>query len=204
MKKCKELDFDKDRLYLTCDHADTLRELGELGLAESLLRAEIARRVVHCISGKSPLELALAEVLFAQGQFKCAENICADVQSRGGLLKLERLRLHITIAKIQHSVSDTTGAFTSWTKALTEIQKFRLTNGYTTRIIMLSSRDVLPDTADAEAEQSLKQVNSLGRNAEPGGTKFWIAGLGQWAQLRGFSEILDQSHTKEGENKEGS
>ncbi|KAL4721785.1 hypothetical protein ACLX1H_011279 [Fusarium chlamydosporum] len=204
IEEFKELDFDKDRLDLTCDYADTLRELGELELAESLLRAELARRDVHCISSKSPLKLALAEVLFAQGQLECADKICADIESRGGLLKLERLRLYITIAKIRHSVSDKPRAFESWTKALAGVRKFTLTNGYTTRIIMLSRREVLPDTADAEAdaEWSLKQVHFLHQCAKPEGTKYWIAGLGQWAQSREFIDILNGPKTSTEEEKE--
>ncbi|KAM0293685.1 hypothetical protein ACHAPM_011555 [Fusarium culmorum] len=191
IEEYKELDFDKDRLDLTCDYADTLRELGELESAEFLLRTEITRPYVHRISGKSALELALAEVLFAQGQLECAEKICADVELRGGLLKLEKLRLYIKVAKIRHSVLDKQRAFESWIKALEQVGKFCLTNGYTTRIITLSVREVLPDTAYAEAEQSLKQVHVLGRHAKPEGTKYWIAGLGRWAQSRGFTEILD-------------
>lgn len=191
IEEYKELDFDKDRLDITCDYADTLRELGEFETAMSLLDTEITQPYVNHISGKSALDLARAEVLFAQRQPERAMEICTDVESRRGLLKLERLRLYITVAKIRHSLSDQPGAFKSWIKALEQVGKFCLTNGYTTRIITMSACEVLPDEAYAEAEQSLKQVHDLGRRAKPEGTKYWIAGLGQWAQSRGFTEILD-------------
>uniref|UniRef100_A0A4E9ELE1 Uncharacterized protein n=1 Tax=Gibberella zeae TaxID=5518 RepID=A0A4E9ELE1_GIBZA len=202
VKECKELNFDKDRLDLTCDYADTLRELGELGLAESRLYSEIKRRDdAYCISGKSRLELTLAEVLLASGHIEYTENICLNVQCRGGLLKFERLRFQITIAKIRHSMSDNPGTSISLIKALTEVRKCTLTNGYTTRIIMLSSYEVLPNMAGAHAEASRKEVDVLGGHATPGGTKHWIAGQGHWAQSRGFTEIIDNPipSTEEGE-----
>jgi hypothetical protein len=76
----KDLIFDEDLLDLTCDLADTLRELDDPTSAEHHLRAEITRRDQNCISsGKSLLELSLAEALFAQERFREAEKLCLDV-----------------------------------------------------------------------------------------------------------------------------
>lgn len=174
--------FDEELLDLTCEHADTLRELNDPVSAERLLRAEITRRDQHSIhSGKSRLELSLAEVLFAQGRFQEAEKLCLAVQPRPGLLKLERVRLHVTMAKIRHIVPDYESAFSSWNEAMKEIAKFQLTNGHTTRIIVLSICDTLRGLGqDALLQESMKQVAALDDTEKPGGIRYWIAGMQHW------------------------
>lgn len=111
----RDVIFDEDLRDLTCDIADTLREVDDPTSAERHLRAEIERRDRHCasFSGGSLLELSLAEALFAQGRFKEAEGLCLDVKSRPSLLKFETLRLHITLAKIRHVNSDNEDALSS-------------------------------------------------------------------------------------------
>ncbi|KAK0628691.1 hypothetical protein B0T17DRAFT_588740 [Bombardia bombarda] len=184
----KDLIFDKDLRDLTCDLADTLRELGDLASAEHHLRVEIARRDQHCISspGRSLLELSLAEALFAQGRFKETEKLCLDIQSRTGLLKFEKLRLHITLAKIRHIDSDDNGASSYWAKAMVAISQFPNESG-ATRIIVMSVCDILSRQSASWPEnwllnQSLETLDSLGKLAKPGGVRCWIAGLRHWVE----------------------
>ncbi|RGP65267.1 hypothetical protein FLONG3_9297 [Fusarium longipes] len=197
MNEHNELNFEEDLRDFTCDYADTLRELDDLEAAEFLLRAEIMRRDRNSISDKSLLELALAEVLFAQGRFEDAEHLCSIIESRGDLLKFGRLRLLVTMAKLQHLQSAKEDALSRWTGAMGEIGQFPLTNGYTTRIIMLSIAELVGGGIEDEVEKavrmtSLEKVDTLGKNARPGGTKNWIAGLCQWAESRGFADVLNE------------
>jgi tetratricopeptide (TPR) repeat protein len=181
----KDLIFDEDLRDLTCDLADTLRELDDPASAEHHLRAEIERRDWNCTSssGRSLLELSLAEALFGQGRFKEAERLCLDVQSRPGLLKFERLRLHITLAKIRHVDSDNEDALSCWGEAMRAIGKFRLTNGRTTRIIVISICDTLRCLGHTSlVRDSLKEVATLDELAKPGGVQYWIAGLRHWLE----------------------
>lgn len=158
----KDLTFDEDLRDLTCDLADTLRELDEPLSAEHYLRMEIARRDYQVqFSGRSLLELSLAEALFAQKRFKEAEGLCLGIQSRTGLLKFEKLRLQITLAKIRHVESDNEGALSCWSGAMGAIGKFPRANGRTTRIIVMSICDTL---------------GSLGHTW----LMHWIAGLRHW------------------------
>ncbi|KAF1814020.1 hypothetical protein P152DRAFT_472793 [Eremomyces bilateralis CBS 781.70] len=64
-EKCKELVFDKDLRDLTCDLADTLRELDEPKSAEHVLRPEITHQIQRgtSLAGSALLELSLAEAL---------------------------------------------------------------------------------------------------------------------------------------------
>ncbi|KAH6973893.1 hypothetical protein BKA56DRAFT_108563 [Ilyonectria sp. MPI-CAGE-AT-0026] len=180
--QCQGLIFDEDLRDLTCDHADTLRELDDPESAENQLRTEIARRDQSCsFLGKSLLELSLAEALFAQGRFQDAERLCLSVQSRPDLLKFGKLRLQIIMAKLRHVQSDNEGALSYWSGAMKEIRKFQLTNGRTTRIIVLSICDTLSGLGQTWlVDESLKQVAYLDAMATPGGVQCWIAGMGHW------------------------
>ncbi|KAJ4316487.1 hypothetical protein N0V84_007843 [Fusarium piperis] len=182
---CKGLIFDEDLRDLTCDHADTLRELEDPWAAERQLRAEIARQDQYGVSPrKSLLDLSLAEAMFAQRRFKEAEELCLDIESRAGLLKFEKLRLHITMAKIHHIQSDNEGALSYWSGAMKEIRKFQLTNGHTTRIIVISICDTLGGLGHTWLmQESLKQAAaSLDEMAKPGGAQYWIAGMRHWLE----------------------
>ncbi|KAI8671822.1 hypothetical protein NCS57_00658600 [Fusarium keratoplasticum] len=180
----KDLLFDEDLCDLTCEHADTLRELDDPGAAEHHLRAEIARRGQKGLSsGRPRLEISLAEALFAQEHFQEAERLCLDIQSRPGLLKFEKLRLHITLAKIRHVQSDKESALSYWQEAMEEIGKFQLTNGRTTRIIVISICDALKDLGQTSLlNEYMKQLESLGKMMKPGGTMYWIAGMRHWSE----------------------
>lgn len=192
----KALSFDEDLRDLTCDLADTLRELDDPASAERYLHAELARRDQNCTSpGRSLLELALAEALFAQGRFKEAESLCSDIQSRPGLLKFEQLRLRITLAKIRHVDSDNEGALSCWSEAMGAIGKFRMTNGRTTRIIVISICDSLSRLGHTSlVHESLRQVASLDELAKPGGSHYWIAGLRHWLDYLQSRNISRRSH----------
>jgi tetratricopeptide (TPR) repeat protein len=176
------LSFDEDLRDLTCDLADTLRELDDPISAEHHLRAEITRQDQSSVcSSQTPLQLCLAEALLAQGHFEEAEQLGLKIQSRHGLLRFEKLRTHIVLAKIYHVKANNEEALSHWSAAMKEIAKFRLTNGRTTRIIVLSIGDILRRLGDGVwVEASLKQAAHLDQLAQPGGTRYWIAGMRHW------------------------
>ena len=185
-KRCKILIFEEDICDLTCDLADTLRELDDPVSAEQHLRAEITRRDQNCgrLSGGRLLGLCLAESLFAQRRFKEAEQLCLEIQSRPGLLKLEQLRFHITLAKLRHVDSDDEGAGPHWAKAMVAVRRF-LNETYATRIIVMSVCDILSRLSVSNnllLDQSLETLASLGKLAKPGGYRCWIAGLRHWVE----------------------
>jgi len=181
----KDLIFDDDLRDLTCDLADTLRELDQPVAAAHCLRAEIAQRDPGCslFPGRSLLELSLAEVLFAQELFDEAKQLCLCIQSRPGLTKFETLRLYITLAKLRHVRSDYDGAFPCWAEALAAISKFPKETGGATRIIIVSICDIFSHQGQKQLlDQSKRQVASLDELARSGGAKHWIAGLRQWLE----------------------
>jgi hypothetical protein len=177
--------FEEDLRDLTCDLADTLRELDDPVTAEEHLRAEITRRERNsiCSPSRSLLDLSLAEVLFAQQRFDEADKICSDVQSRPSVLKFEKLRLHITKAKIRHFRLENEEALECWSSAMKAIGKFHLTNGRSTRIIVLSICDILRRMGQTWlADSSQAEAASLDTLAKPGGTDYWIAGMRHWSK----------------------
>ncbi|KAF5019077.1 hypothetical protein F66182_8917 [Fusarium sp. NRRL 66182] len=191
-QKPGQLVFDEDLRDLTCDLADALRELDEPVTAEEYLRAEIVRRTERPdpMPGKSLLELALAESLFAQERYEEAEEICLDVASRLSLLKYERLRVYVILAKISHTRLDYELALSRWSEALQVLQEFSLVDGQVQAVISTSVADVL----DAQGHNWLTRESprraSLYEMAKPQGVPHWIAGFRQWAdylQSRGGS-----------------
>ncbi len=177
--------YDEDLRDVACELADTLRELDDPIAAERHLRGEIERRGRSGVSlpSGSPLDLCLAEALFAQSRLDEAESLCLEVQSRPDLLKFERLRLYITLAKIRHVRSPNEEALACWGEAMKAIGRFRLTNGRTTRIIVVSICDTLSGLGHASlVSESLKQVAALDELARPGGIQHWIAGLRHWLE----------------------
>lgn len=177
----KDLSFDEDLPVFACELADALRELDDPKSAETHLRTEIARLETEGVLSKSSsLELSLAEALFAQGRHEEAEQLALVIDTRVGLLKLEKLRLQITRAKIRHVASDNNGALHYWNKALDAIKHFPLTNGGTTRVIVLSICDILGDAVLVQKSGNL--VASLDTFARPGGVQYWFAGLRHWSQ----------------------
>lgn len=180
---CKDLIFDEDFRDLACDHADTLRELDDPCAAEHLLGAEIMRQDrLDILSRKALLELSLSEALFAQERFQEAEKLCLNIESRVSLLKMEKLCLHIMMAKLRHVQSDNEGALSYWSKALKDVHKFQLTTGRTTRIIVISTCDNLCGLGHTWLlPPSFKQVRSLDEMSKPGGAQYWIAGMRHWS-----------------------
>ena len=64
-----------------------------------------------------------------------------------------------------------------------EIGKFQLTNGRTTRIIVLSICDALSGLGHTWLlHESLKEVARLDEMAKPGGVQWWIAGMRHWLE----------------------
>jgi hypothetical protein len=145
--------------------------------------------------------LCLAEALFAQERFEEAERLCLDVQSRPDLLKFERLRLLITLAKICHVNSRYEDAFSHWSEAMKAIGEFRMTNGRTTRVIVMSICDALPRLGrhTSLVHHSRKEVATLDNLARPGGIQYWIAGLQDWSE---YLQSLVTFRDRDGEDEE--
>ncbi|CAH0034396.1 unnamed protein product [Clonostachys rhizophaga] len=178
-----EIAFDEELRDLFCELADTLRELDNPQLAETYLQSEIARRTVIGITASAAsLELCLAEALFAQGRLKAAEVICKNIRDRPALLRFERLRLHLLFGRLYFETNDL-DSLTHWSAALKEAGNFRLTNGRTTRIIVLSICDILRRLGHTElVQQSMQQVAFLDEAADPMAINHWIAGMRHWQQ----------------------
>lgn len=187
---------------LTCDLADTLRELGRLDQAEAYLTAEIVRRQEHIqnvVIGEESvrkqkmgtvetrerafLDLCLAEVRFARGALRDAYEICVRVLS-GPRLRFCTLRGHIILAKIHHIWEDHQLASYHWTEALKALSHFTLTYGYTTQVILASARESMRHLDQDElAAQFNAQLQVLRLPAVPeGGMQHWIAGMQQWSR----------------------
>lgn len=179
--------LDEDLRDLTCDIAETLLELDDPISAEGHLRTEIVRRAQNpsMSSAGSLLELSLVESLFSQRRFEEAESICMEIQFRPGLLKAERLRLHIALAKLRHVKFDYEGASSYWGKAMETVRKFP-NETCASQIIVLSVCDILShtnvssvDKKDYLLHQPIDTLSSLSKLAKPGGYRCWIAGLRQ-------------------------
>lgn len=138
--KQKDITFLEDGGDFTSSLADTYIELGDPISAENCLRTEIARQDPDSVT---MLKLALAESLFAQNRHSDAEVLCTKVQSLPRLLRMEKLRLSIIRAKLSHVRAEYDEAFRHWANAMTVIRQFKLSNGHTTRIILLSLCDLL-------------------------------------------------------------
>ncbi|PTD04502.1 hypothetical protein HYE67_001031 [Fusarium culmorum] len=178
-----ELVFDEDLRDLTCDLADTLRELNEPVAGESYLRTEITRRTERPdpLQGKSLLELALAEALFAQERYGEAKEVCVDIESRASLLKYERLRVNVILAKLSHTRSDFEAALSRWSEAMQALQEFSLVDGQVQNIISASMADVLDAQGHNWLTKESPRKASLTELAKPEGVPHWIAGFRQWA-----------------------
>ncbi|EPE06738.1 hypothetical protein F503_03165 [Ophiostoma piceae UAMH 11346] len=185
--------WDEELRDLTCDLADSLRELGRLDEAEACLQAEITRRQgsTHSINcsdeddaaaavrkhktqtletrERAFLDLALAEVRFARGALCDAYDICVRVLS-GPRCRFCTLRGHIILAKVHHVWGYHRLASHHWTEALKAMSHFTLTNGYTTQVILESARENMRHLAqDDLAAQSDAQLAALRLLAVPGG-----------------------------------
>ena len=177
----RDLTFIEDRGDLAWSLADTFQELDVLTRGEHYIQTEMERLGPDFAPS---LKIALAESLFAQGRFTDSDRLCTEARSLSRLLKLERLRLYILQAKLSHVGGRYGEAFDYWTEAMTAVSKFTLTNGHTTRIILLSICDpplveLMQQGQDVE-RRSREQLNTLEQLAAPSGIKHWIPGLRQW------------------------
>ncbi len=177
----KDLFFDEDRSDLVYNLADTLQELDDPVNAERYLRTEISRGGQDRTSAGRLLKLALAESLFAQGRHDQADTLCSEIQTFPSPSKMEKLRLSVVRAKLCHVNSDWEGAFRHWTDAMLVVGRFTMTNGHTTRIILLSICDILRHQTRHELElKSRDQFAVLEKLAGSAGPMYWIAGLRHW------------------------
>jgi hypothetical protein len=175
-----DLFFGEELCDLTCEIADTLRELDDPVYAEQLLRRLLACQEQPRPSAESLLKLSLAESLFAQDKFAESETICSAVKSQS-LPKMGRLRLCITLAKLRHIQCDWKGAFDWWTEALIAINRFPPTSGRATCTIYLSICDVLHRQGLQELEStSREQLAALERVSKHPEAKNWLPGFRHW------------------------
>lgn len=171
--------FSDELCDLTCEIADTLRELDDPVHGEQLLRSQLSRQD-QALSSRPLLKLSLAESLFAQGKYAEVEALCSDVKSQR-LSKMGNLRLCITLAKLRHIEADWEGAFEWWTKALVAMSKFPPTSGLATRTIYLSICDVLRHQGFQELElNSRKELATLEKVSMHPEAKHWIPGFRHW------------------------
>lgn len=186
MERLPDLSFDEDRRDLTCDMADTLRELDEPQCAEMHVRKELKRWDLQgqILPGRSLLEVCLAEMLFAQGRMEEAGRLCTNLESRSNLLKLGRLRMYIVLAKIHHTRGEHGKAAEYWGKTMKCLIQFPLSNGHTLRVVMLSMEKMhcLPPEG---LDRSMQQLDLLATLSRPGGTRYWIAGMRHWEKFLG-------------------
>lgn len=126
--------------------------------------------------------IALAECLFAQKRLGEVEETLRYVfQRRLKLMKMDKLRLAIVQAKLSHVRSQLGEAFRHWTEAMSNLRRFNLTSGRTTRIILLSQCDFLHRQGLFDLERRTRdQLDTLEECADVGGALYWISGLRHW------------------------
>ncbi|WQF76964.1 Putative tetratricopeptide-like helical domain superfamily [Colletotrichum destructivum] len=198
------LNFEEDIHDLACTYADTLREHGLFDEAEKHLRPMIASTSVAPRS-RFVLEASLAECLFAKGHYEArkasgkvthearnalekSRKLCVLLQSQS-LLKFERLRTLLTLAKICFVEDKYSEAEDYFSKSFTTMNTFGRTNGYATMAIIKSmihtvgSRASPEDDGELERqsiEQSYEKLKILEEEAEEGGIQYWVPGLRDW------------------------
>ncbi|KAM6509623.1 hypothetical protein FALCPG4_017273 [Fusarium falciforme] len=183
-----EIVLDEDLRDLICELADALRELVLFTWAENILRWEIERRegAYIPVMGKGLLELSLAEVLFARGQYYNAKVLCLSALKEFPRLKYEKIRAYIILAKVYHVISNFDKARSYWTMALEAINRFPSESSRTSRIILRSLCDAAGN--DELREQYQKQLARLGAQEEAGDMKFWIGGMPGWEKYLELKE----------------
>lgn len=185
----ENLTFAEDCSEMVCEVADTLVELDDPVAAEQMLRVQLGCRDEPQDSAGQILRLSLAETLFAQHRYVEAGEACLDVTSWQSLSKIARLRLFITLAKVQHVQRNWDSAFQYWTEALAAVNEFPPTSGHTTRIIYLSICAILHRQGREELElESRNHIMALEQVSRESEAKYWIAGLRDW--LRNLEIML--------------
>lgn len=176
----KDLVFVEDAGDLACNLADTYLELDEPAEAESCLQAAIDSQVPK----QGALIIALAECLFAQKRFvEVDETLRRVSQCQLKLMKMDKLRLAIVQAKLSHIRSQFEEAFGYWTEAISNLRRFTLASGRTTRIILLSQCHVLHRQGLFDIENRTRdQLDALEECADRSGALYWISGLRHWLQ----------------------
>ncbi|GKT61116.1 NB-ARC domain-containing protein [Colletotrichum tofieldiae] len=202
--KSHGLYFEEDIHDLACNYADNLRELESFDQAEKYLRSIIDGASVASRS-RNVMEASLAECLFAKGHYEArktlgevtpeacsalgeARKLCVGLQSQSTLLKFERLRTLLTLAKICFVEGNYSEAEGHFSKSLTVMNKFDRTNGYATMTIIKSMIHTVrraPVKNDGELkqrslEQSREKLRMLEEKAKEGGIQYWIPGLRGW------------------------
>ncbi len=166
-----------------CDLGDVYCELGNSSYAEHLLDKEMKRLDDRGAKNSKDwylLQLSRAESLMGQERFEEAEALCLEIQPYPRLSKLDSLRLSIFFGRIYHQRSDWSNARHYWTKALSDIYKFPLVNGHTTKAILHSMKEVLLREGNLEWSSKYNdQINKM-KVIKPGGCEYWIPGLGRW------------------------
>ncbi|KAL4889252.1 hypothetical protein BDV59DRAFT_195802 [Aspergillus ambiguus] len=174
----KDLNFLEDASDLACNLADTYLELDDPAEAESCLRAAIERQAPK----QGALIISLAECLFAQKRFADVDATLRRVsQWQLKLMKMDKLRLAIVQAKLSHVRSQFEEAFGYWTEAMSNLRRFTLASGRTTRIILLSHCHVLHAQGFFDIENRTRdQLDALEECADKSGALYWISGLRHW------------------------
>ncbi|KAI8654310.1 hypothetical protein LRP88_00194 [Fusarium phalaenopsidis] len=172
--------LDEDLRDLICELADSLREYTLYTWAENVLRSEIERRegAYIPVMGKGLLELSLAEVLFARGQYYNAKMLCLSALKESPRLKYEKIRAYIILAKIYHVISNFDKARLYWTMALETVNRFPSESSRISRLILRSLYDVAGK--EELREQYQKQLSRLSVQEEADEMKFWISGMRDW------------------------
>lgn len=174
----KDLTYIEDASELACSLADTYLELDYPAKAESCLQAAINRQVPK----QGALVIALAECLFAQKRLGEVEQTLRGVfKHRLKLMKMDKLRLAIVQAKLSHVRSQFGEAFRYWTEVMSNLRRFHLASGRTTRTILLSQCDVLHRHGLLDLERKTRdQLDALQECADVVGALYWISGLRHW------------------------
>ena len=174
----KDLIFVEDASDLACNLADTYLELDDPAVAESCLRAAMK----HQVPKQAALMIALAECLFAQERFVEVDEILRHIsQCQLKLMKMDKLRQSIVQAKLSHIRTQFEEAFRYWTEAMSNLRRFTLASGRTTRIILLSQCHVLHCQGLYDIENRTRdQLDALERCAGMSGASYWVSGLRHW------------------------
>ncbi|KAK2037723.1 hypothetical protein LZ31DRAFT_480413 [Colletotrichum somersetense] len=195
MSQPNGLNFEEEIRDFASSYADTLRELSRATEAVSYLRQMIP--LVN-ESARNFLRVSLAENLFAQGKseyvredaqdmLREARDLCSCLQSDITLLRYEKLRLCITLAKTCHIQSELGDAMLHWNRALDAVSQFGFTSGITTRIIIRSMMDIL-DRQQADPvvktawQKSHNELATLAKFERKNGIMNWVPGLGDWEE----------------------
>ena len=97
------------------------------------------------------------------------------------LMKMDKLRKSIVQAKLSHIRSQFEEAFRYWTESMSDLRRFTLASGRTTRIILLCQCHVLHRQGLFDVENRTRdQLDALERCAGMSGASYWISGLRHW------------------------